>query len=276
MQTDFELIEEALYPPEYANQDLWNSIEYQYLKGVEQSIEDGADVNFEKDGFTPLYKAVVNQNIPLVELLLRYKPDLNKGNPLLKAIEKNKNEIARMLLDNGANANQEILMNFAINNENIELAKLLVEHGFDVNRGNPLNIAVENNNEELVQLLLENGANPHIRYPNGYSCLVIAIQNKNEKIVKLLLEHGAKPYGWIDGMTPLHFAVEVNNLEIVKMLLENGADANVIGKWNYQEAFTSDPSKYYTILKNETPLQMAKAKGNTNIIHILEKHDNHN
>ena len=70
----FELINT---PYQYANDDLWDSIELDCLNGVEQALEDGADVNFQKDRWTPLQLAVYNGNTEIVKLLLEYGANPN-------------------------------------------------------------------------------------------------------------------------------------------------------------------------------------------------------
>ncbi|MCB1194195.1 MAG: ankyrin repeat domain-containing protein [Leptospiraceae bacterium] len=133
MQTDFELIEEAVYP--YANDDLRDSIELNYFKGIERALEDGADPNFEDDYSNEgplLLLAVRKRNIKFTELLLKYKADPNKNGynsptPLTVAIENNDIKIAKLLIENGATIHSEELIK-AVENNNIEIARLLLKN----------------------------------------------------------------------------------------------------------------------------------------------------
>lgn len=106
MQTDFELIEEAIYP--YANDDLWDSIEMGYLEGVDQAIQDGADVNCQKDGMNPLPTAVLNNDIKLATLLLKHGADPNIGLPLLTAVQKNNLQLVTLFVEHGADVSKAI------------------------------------------------------------------------------------------------------------------------------------------------------------------------
>ncbi|MCB1193799.1 MAG: ankyrin repeat domain-containing protein [Leptospiraceae bacterium] len=135
MQTDFELIEEPPY--EYANQDLWDSIRYNSLRGLELAIADGADVNFQQVGLTPLQKVIELNKMEFIRVIVEHGANVNQGNPLLTAIEKN----------------------------NIELIKLLVEHGANYNArdqdGNSCLMKAIDVNEEIAIFLLDAGSKPY-------------------------------------------------------------------------------------------------------------------
>ena len=63
------------------------------------------------NGCTPLHIAIMNQNVNMVRLLLKYNADINckeyndvgEKTPLHYAVEKNNYELTNLLLDHGAN-----------------------------------------------------------------------------------------------------------------------------------------------------------------------------
>lgn len=241
MQTDFELIEEPLYPPEYANQDLKDAFELNYFKGIERALEDGADPNEE----SLLLLAVRNKNIKIAELLLKYKADPNEDGynsetPLNVAIDNNDIEIVKLLLNHGTPTHGGDLTE-AVKNNNIEMTELLLTHGARDDQDESIIEAVVNDNIEIVRLLLEYEGNPHVRNQenDNRSLLMIAIDKGNIEMVKLLLEHGAKPYGWDENKwTPLQIAINNNHSEIVKLLIDHGADTDEKGYLN--KAYTTE------------------------------------
>lgn len=200
------------------------------LYAVNRLIKNGADVNANKDGESPLY----------ISLLIT---DLNCN-------------IAKLLLKHGADPNYMCtsgysILSTAVYRRKLFFTKLLLEYGADINLenavgGTPFDIFLNDDHAgrsygyrhsntyvEMLSLLLKYGANVNNKNNRG-DTLLHKIHTENTFMVhnstKLLLEHGARVNDENnDGDTPLHMAAHsvpnyyIYNFEIIKMLLDHGA-----------------------------------------------------
>jgi uncharacterized protein len=91
------------------------------------------------------------------------------------------------------------------------------------------------------------------RNPMSVNPLQSALANRHEEIARRLMDAGAPINGPAGGWTPLHYAAYNNLPDVARLLLERGADAH---------AQTSE---------GKTPLDMAREKGNTELIEILQR-----
>ncbi|MFC1841966.1 ankyrin repeat domain-containing protein, partial [Candidatus Dependentiae bacterium] len=205
--------EEALAKEDLKAKDIQKAIDL---------IEKGADVNvINESGMSPLYAAVMLDNVELVTLLLQKNanPEPSEmASPLvINVMLGRKREITKLLIENGANVNMQInegsqtpLM-LAVFKNDLELATLLIEKGADVNiqakiimlvpnvdiSFTALSTAVELQNVEMVKLFLENGADITIKNKYG--------NNKDESKDK-------------DGKTALEQAKKLGNQELIDLL----------------------------------------------------------
>ena len=149
----------------------------------------------------------------------------------------------------------------AVKQNDAKLARELIAKGADVNQkdssGNSLLIiSSANGNVEIVQLLLSSGASLDAVDANmKATALHAAAYLGHPEVMKLLVKHGIDlnikgPY---NGYTALHDAVLQNNIEGVKILVDSKANLNLKGK------------------DGNTPLMLAKRKGNREIIKILQQ-----
>lgn len=186
-------------------------------------IENGADINaLGNDNITPLFYAILSQNIEIVKLLVESGADLNAS------MKDKGNDSATLLF-------------FAIDSQNIEIVKLLVDSGADINKASlrdndnvtPLYLAVDLENIEIVKFLVDSGAdiNASLSDNDNVTPLFLAIKSQNIEIVKLLVESGADINIIIDGdITPFMYAVNMGSYDIAEYLKLKGAhttDLNV-------------------------------------------------
>jgi hypothetical protein len=134
---------------------------------------------------TPLLSAAYNGDLEMVQVLLKYKADINARNsrgrtPLHFASKGDtwKDPYIAPLLP--------------------KVARLLLEHGADVNarandQSTPLHRAVQFGRVEVVQVLLQHGADVEAKDDNGGTASQAeVVSNKNrDEIMKLLSEHPA-------------------------------------------------------------------------------------
>ncbi|WP_017303042.1 ankyrin repeat domain-containing protein [Spirulina subsalsa] len=152
--------------------------------------------------------AVENNNLPLVQLLLKRGADPNQPNPqgqtaLHKSVERNNLELTQLLLDGGATVNV-----------------------VDQNQQSPLYLVQDN---AIAQLLIQRGADVNLNTPNG-SILHRAIAAGNTERVKMLIEAGASPNVVCSeclGTTPLHAAIRMNRQDLLDLLLTQEADFTI-------------------------------------------------
>jgi ankyrin repeat protein len=177
---------------------------------------------------TPLYLAISTEQLPMVNLLLKFKADPNDsqtdGRPLLFSALSNTN-ILKVLLDAGAKVDVRdknvsmngvrvnwTLLDAAILEKDIAAVKTLLEHGADPNAhdasgnmalhwaANPLWSQLTD--RKLFELLLDHGANPNVRNDDGYTPLDLvkrrlaqnALSNDTTNasaIADLFRQHGA-------------------------------------------------------------------------------------
>ena len=154
-------------------------------------LEGGADANRpDRDGISPLLRAVMQGAQPAVQLLLAHKADPNVERledgwtPLHEAAQRGAKGIAEVLLKAGADVNAK------------EKAGLT-----------PLFLAVLQNHGEVAELLLANKADPNAKRNDNWTPLHVAAWNGNRELAELLLANKADPNQRDkQGSTPLDVA----------------------------------------------------------------------
>ena len=185
---------------------------------------------------TMLHEAVLDNNIDMVRLLLKYGADANS---------------CRLRRTRYGDEYYSALGDCVWNVKNTDMAELLIEHGADVHYQNIvysenstygekslLSEAVLDNNIGMVRLLLKHGANPNAvrlyrcdQYDEYLSVLGDSIWYvKNYDIMRLLLEHGSDASrceekhfknGRVERTCMLYYAVECAQSEEMVLLLHD-------------------------------------------------------
>jgi ankyrin repeat protein len=146
---------------------------------------------------TPLLLAVLNKQLPMVELLLKFKANPNDaqtdGRPLVFRALSETNILER-LLDAGVQVDSKAVISYA---------------GYG-RLSTPLQASVLENNSSAVKLLLKHGANSSVRDEFGDTPLhLAALSGADRAIFELLLEHHAAVNVRDDaGKTPLDLLKE--------------------------------------------------------------------
>jgi ankyrin repeat protein len=127
---------------------------------------------------TPLLSAAFNGDLEMVQVLLKYKADIN-----------------------ATFGNYWTVLHLALKCQHIvpslsDVVRLLLEHGVDVNarmgdsdHPTPLHLAAEHRRVEAVHVLLQHGANVGTKDGRGKTALQVALDKGHDEIVKLLLDY---------------------------------------------------------------------------------------
>lgn len=228
------------------------------------------DVNCEKDGMTPLRKAIQQNRVDLIPILCELGAKINFISsdgwaPLERAINDLNLPMVKCLVEHGANVdflNPEgwTPIEYAIENGSLPILECLIEHGAVVNFTNPngwtpLISAIEKNNLPIIECLIKARANVDLHHPRGNTPLTCAIENDNLPMVEYLIKAGANVNLYYPkGKTPLTCAIENNNLPIVECLVKAGANVN----------FSEEDG--------DTPIKYAIEEGFLEIAQLLKKH----
>lgn len=168
---------------------------------LDQGANPNVNVPFEGDGISifwsgyALDRAILNNNIETVELLLNRSANPNVDDFLYDAIRNNYNEIMYLLLNHGAtiknedNSKNSIITASLSNNAEAIRAILKIENINQNNQSLALYHATQNNNAEAVTALIESGIDPQI---NNNLAVREAINTNNKEVLDILIKNGAK------------------------------------------------------------------------------------
>ena len=216
---------------------LFNAIRNGNVNATRKLLNNGVNVNQEnKEGNTPLYRAVAFDHMEVVKLLLSKGADVNKAKkdgdtPLTIASYEGHTEIVKLLLAKGADINKvdkdgETALYVASEGNRFDIVEMLRKAGANVNKADnrgrtPLYVASREGNVSSVRELLKS-KNVQVDKvdKDGWTPLMIASQFGAPLCARALLKAGAnvnkaKP----DGVTALHVASFNDQEDVVKELL---------------------------------------------------------
>jgi len=209
------------------------------------------------------------------EILSKKKFNITSNTALVKASEKGYLPIVKYLITKGADVhmNDDEAFIIASSSGHLSIVQYLVENGAAIHADNDraIILASENGHLPIVQYLVDKGANIHAKN----EALIGAIQNGYLPIVQYLVEKGADLRA--DDDSALKSASRFKNFQIIKYLVENGANIHADNDYALRIAskYSNISIVQYLVEKgaNITPefISMAKKRGNTDIIQILEK-----
>jgi cytochrome c len=136
------------------------------LEGIEQLLDQGADINEKAAGVVALHYAVLGKQAKATELLIQRGADINAtstlGTPLYFAASAGLTDIARLLIEHGADVNAgkqaQTPLHVAARVGRTEIVRLLLDHGADINALTDLDepalhLAIIQNHPEIADLL---------------------------------------------------------------------------------------------------------------------------
>ena len=226
----------------------------------------------DKTNWTPLYHAVANGHIEIINYLLSIKADV-----CVKTVKGN-NVYHRAANIGNLQSLQAIIMH---NNDYVN----------DVDKMNrtPLYHAVSNGQIEIVNYLLSNKADVSVKADEGWNVYHRAANNGRLKILQAISMHNNDYVNDGDetNWTPLYHAVANGHIEIVNYLLSIKADVSVKtdkGGWNvYHKAANNGNMKIMMALiesscdvingineAKETPLSIASKRGHESMAYTIE------
>ena len=200
----------------YKDDMLLNGFIESNVEMITLAVQNGAtDLNYNRDGITPLTASINRGNIDLIKFLLKNGVDVNLQNPY-------RYDQTPLIF---------ALSQYSIN---INIVKELIDGGADVNLANrdgmtPLMVATAKlDGYGAVKLLLEKGADPNKATLKGntplmntsYLTLSAVPASTKLAMAKLLLTAGADPAMTNnDAKTALNLAVDSRFNEMIKLLL---------------------------------------------------------
>jgi ankyrin repeat protein/CHAT domain-containing protein len=209
-------------PLHLISEDQSQLVAYFAAKGAKLDSED-------KDGMTPLARAVWRSDRKLIEALLKSgaKSGIHVDAALGRIPELKKHLSIDREQINCRNARGETPLHWVAHAGDLATLAFIISQGADVNAldaklNTPLVLATKQGNLSKIELLLKSGASP-----KAANLLHIAIGARNSTLVRLLLAAGAEvDFKDRDGWTPLHHAVNIAELELIELLVTAGAPVN--------------------------------------------------
>lgn len=202
---------------------------------AQQLLGAGADPDIGNDyGVTPLFLAIKNRSVEMVDILLEAGADTEVGlwsgeTPLMTAAKAGNTQVVGLLLARGVDVNareprrgQSALM-WAISFGNPDVARVLIEHGAEVEARTTML------NEQFKPMVLDGFAkNVDVTPRGGYTPLMFAARVGDRETTRLLLERGAEVNS-VDHEhgPPLVIAAAEGHEQLALYLLEQGADPNL-------------------------------------------------
>ena len=241
-----------------------------HLDVINTLIAAGADIDlgnqYEK---TPLYMASLQGHVDVVSVLLEHGADINKASP-----------------NDGRSP-----FFAAADQGNVEVVRILAERGADINKADnigrtPLHVAIQHRHVDIVRILVEKGVDMDKIDYNGYIPLITAL-----KVGHHVIDHD--PWSLRNVKNSSYGLDAAGRLDMVRLLVEGmtrepvsnagislvnyvnpeleeltHVTKNVIIKiTNMQEVFNKVDLDI--IYRYHTPLQLACAKGDLEVVKIL-------
>ncbi|WP_157150950.1 ankyrin repeat domain-containing protein [Brachyspira sp. SAP_772] len=220
---------------------------------VNALLKENVNPNFaDEEGYSPLHRAVLNDNLDVVNVLLSYKDIdtemklpyeasvddwyLGGATPLLVASYTGNADIVNALIEAGSDirAKDDIdgatTIHIASANGNNEVVTMLLNkdntliNEADNMKDTPLHWASIKNQTDTINLLLENGADTKLTNSDGNTVLHYAAMYGDVNTINALLDADSSLASVEnnEGITPIYYAIIVSDNDILSSLITNG------------------------------------------------------
>ena len=203
---------------------------------VKWLLENGAEINTNSDGRSPLHIAAVRGNLQIVKHLLDYGAHVDTSDsfnftPFSLACLRGHIDVVTIILDNTkdkATLDLECGLCKASEGGHIETMKYLLQNKVNVNVRNSLGetaLSLAARGQSLaVEVLLDHNANINTVDKRGYTPLQLALLREQMDISRLLIQHGALLNLLVSQGTesPLWIAHAASNAVLIKYIIQAG------------------------------------------------------
>ena len=205
--------------------------------------------NQNENGYTPIYLAILYNNIQALKELLALDANPN--------IPNNLNETPLFL---------------SVNISNYEAFLILMKYNSDCNIQNikgdtPLHVAIQKKEKKFIEMLLLNNANPNMQnFTQGQTPTHLAIINKlDEDILKLFKKYKANIFHIKDKLkkTPFDYAKEINDENYLNLVLKIFG-YNFFTNNGLDEVNNNSNEEYKKLQKNNENTALNKCNYNIN------------
>lgn len=189
---------------------LFISIENKDSQNVSSLLKNSTNINInvlDDEGYTPLHRAVYNEDVNTVLELLKYT---------------------------NINVDSKLDMKVNVNGWYLGGATPLILSSF-LGNDKIVNILIENNADVKAKDSIDGGMSIHLASANGRNDVIASLLKKDPTLINLKDDKGN---------TPLHWAAMKDKTETIKLLIANGADIEAVDvdNWtalHYASAFAS-------------------------------------
>jgi len=261
-------------------------------------VERFPDVVSTRDigGGTPLQVASIGGHVDLIHFLAGKGADIQARyngdgwSSLHQTAIFGRAEAARILVEHGAEPSVRgkdgrTPLHVASSYGQLEVVRVLIECGADLmaqadNGQSPLHVASSRGNVVVARILVEHGANVNAQDHKWWMPLHDASSCGSVEMARFLVEHGADVTARDnEGLTPRDVASRKGYVEVARFLDEHGAhtiseadDRRTPSPATTEEGDGCGTSVTAGINNGWTPLHIAAAQGNVEVVRILVEH----